>query len=126
MGKDKRPGVFIPGATGEADESESVVWEEVAKAVTEAQAGTAKDRDIALAGIKLVALSMARKARAGLHANPGLVIFGNPKKWTVMARRVFGIEYRHKQDGQDYRHDFEKPVTMYALPNGDILFRLED
>ena len=40
-----------------------------------------------------------------------------------MGTKVYAIEYRHAEDGQDYRHDFGTAVRMVALDNGDILLR---
>lgn len=56
-----------------------------------------------------------------MKRNPGLAIYSNPGG--VMGTKVYAIEYRHAEDGKDYRHDFDTAVRMIALENGDILLK---
>lgn len=38
----------------------------------------------------------------------------------MLSREVYGIEYRHIEDGGNYRHDFKRGVTMLLLKDGRI------
>lgn len=96
---------------------------ELRRAMDKAANGAALAAEV----VQLARLIQLRVARLeAMHSNPALVIFGNPRRWTRIGERVYAIEYRHRKDRQNYRHDFAKPATMFGLPNGDVLFRLED
>jgi hypothetical protein len=51
--------------------------------------------------------------------NPPLAILGNPPLTTF--GDVTRIEYRHRHDGRDYYHDFQKPVQMRRTKNGRVV-----
>lgn len=58
--------------------------------------------------------------------NPPLTILGNPplpsglRIVRQLSRRVYAVEYKHIQDGDDYRHDFGSGVCMELLSDGSI------
>lgn len=74
---------------------------------------------------------LKRQAESGRHANPPLVIYGNPplqgrklrpvhsrSPLTVVGQLsddVHAILYTHVDDGKDYRHDFEGAASMFAV-----------
>jgi len=71
--------------------------------------------------------SMLDQLGRGIHANPPIVIYGNPPKGgELMSRGKYGVEYKHADDGEDYRHDCSAGVSMYAVPGGGILLQRPD
>lgn len=76
---------------------------------------------------------LAQQAQMGYHANPAMVIYGNPPAQLTKAGRfsrdikgpmtlkgiisheAHAILYRHVKDGKPYRHDFEHPTTLLAV-----------
>lgn len=63
----------------------------------------------------LQAFGMTRFSR-----NPPLTVFNhNPPE--IMSRRVWGLAYRHEEDGEDYVHEFEPDVEMETLEDGSLL-----
>lgn len=78
------------------------------------------------AHLTLLADAMLAQLADGLHANPAMVIYGlNPPE--VMSRRVYAIEYRHTKDGKDYRHDFDRGVSMSRVDGArGIMLRRPD
>lgn len=84
--------------------------------------------------IEGVARQMLQQVERGIHANPAVVVYGNPRGWKRvkgptgrMSRRVYAIEYKHTKDGADYRHDFSPGVDMYfAGGDGSILLSRPD
>ncbi len=128
MSKDKRAGVFIPGATGEGEYSEETAWTfvlEQLNAIHEAvkMGTTQRDRDIrGLVGAgQAMAIPMLRAAKAGRHKNPGaLVVYGNPAK-DVLVRagtwlgRVEQLKYhRTIAPTGAYYHDFDSDPNLIA------------
>jgi len=74
----------------------------------------------------IVELLRGQVAR-GLHTNPPLVIYANPPRGgELMSRRVYAVEYKHADDGEDYRHDCSRGVAMFAVPGGGILLQRPD
>lgn len=130
MAKDKRAGAFVPGATGEARESEAVVLRFLLAQLTnivelaQKPPSAERDRSIAMSAIagQAMAIPALNDARKGLHKNPAIVVYGNPPAGLErLSKRVYGIEYQHAADGQDYRHDFGSRVQMYETPSGAVL-----
>ena len=63
----------------------------------------------------LQAFGMTRFSR-----NPPLTVFNhNPPE--LLSRRVWGLTYRHEEDGEDYVHEFEPDVEMETLEDGSLL-----
>lgn len=74
-----------------------------------------------------IAADMEAQLARGLHANPALIVYGNPPKGgELMSRRVYAVEYQHSKDGEDYRHDCSRGVNMWALGDGAILLQRPD
>jgi len=75
------------------------------------------------------ARSLLGQVAKGVHTNPGLVVYGlanPPKGGALMSKRVYAVEYKHADDGGDYRHDCQAGVSMWALGDGAILLRRPD
>lgn len=54
------------------------------------------------------------------HVNPPLAVYAlNPP----MSHRVYAIEYKHAEDGKDYRHDFQTGVLMAPQSDGSLVIR---
>jgi len=119
--------------------SERAAWEFVlAHARTIAREGLTalrRDRSSDLARISRdhaemivgAAEGMIAQLGRGIHANPPLVIYGNPPRGAeLMSRRVYAIEYKHTGDGQDYRHDCAAGVSMFAQGDGTIILQRPD
>jgi hypothetical protein len=110
--------------------SERVAWQQVREGVKRILQLTVKEadrfaavRDVAWQ-LDSLAADMLDQVRRGVHANPPLVIYGNPPKGgELMSRRVYAVEYKHAGDGEDYRHDCGAGVNMYAVGKGILLQR---
>ena len=78
---------------------------------------------------KLYLLKKKKPVKRKLKKNPFVTVFGNPpdldfKKLSakLISRNVFMIAYKHANDKQNYKHDFDLPgISMFALSNGSIL-----
>jgi len=83
--------------------------------------------------IAFLALDLLRQVEQGIHRNPPLVLYGNPPlrarrdphslgrgdpvdaiRQQVMSVNVHELRYTHRDDEQDYRHQFEDAVVMWA------------
>lgn len=77
-----------------------------------------------LRGILQVAESMLAQVRAGVHKNPATIpLLGRDRNrigGERMSNRVLAVEYQHKEDGKEYRHDFRPGVQMIAEADGNI------
>lgn len=51
---------------------------------------------------------MVHQLSRGIHANPSLLVFGNPRKkrGTRMSGNVLAVLYVHDDDGEQYAHGF--------------------
>jgi hypothetical protein len=63
---------------------------------------------------------------------PAVWIFANPQRGKrtkgsrILSRRALAAEYVHTENGQNYRHDFQRGVTIEALPDGSVrMFRAD-
>lgn len=61
---------------------------------------------------------------------PAVWIFANPgrgkrtKGSTLLSSKALAVEYVHTDNHQNYRHDFQRGVTIEALPDGSVrMFR---
>ena len=67
------------------------------------------------------------KKKRILKKNPAITVFANPGRVKkshvkIISRKVYMIAYQHKEDGKDYKHDFDLPdVNMWGLSDGSIL-----
>jgi hypothetical protein len=53
--------------------------------------------------------------------NPPLVAFGNPRRVVaLLSRRVYGVQYKHTDDGKAYQHKFGVGVCMELLSDGSV------
>lgn len=131
--------------------SESFAWREVARLARKARSG---DHPIATTeAIIRIADAMLHQVQQGIHANPALVVFGNPGrgKRRVSGKKfsgnVLAVIYVHDEDGERYIHGFddarldlktmrdgtvqisgladESDVAMVALDDGSVLLRGE-
>ena len=63
----------------------------------------------------------------GLHENPPLAIWANPKNPAtlritfseMLSRRVYNVQYKHVTDGQDYEHPFGPGVDLVSALTND-------
>lgn len=82
---------------------------------------------VRLTELSQIARDMQAQLARGVHANPPLIIYGNPPKGAeLMSRRVYAIEYQHAGDRQDYRHDCARGVSMFAQGDGTIILQRPD
>jgi hypothetical protein len=63
---------------------------------------------------------------------PAVWIFANPGRGRktrgskILSSRCYAVEYRHHEDGKNYRHDYTAGVTIEALPDGSLrMFRTD-
>ncbi len=97
--------------------------------------------------IRRIAHGMDDQVTAGIHANPPLLVFANPRKGrgATMSHNVLAVLYVHKDDGEQYVHGFgsasldldtaqdgtvtisglaeRTDVDMLALDDGSVLLR---
>ena len=61
-------------------------------------------------------------ARRRTRKNPSLVTFANPRARVTaqLSKRVYAVQYRHVEDGQDYEHTFKTGVCMELLSDGSV------
>lgn len=73
-----------------------------------------------LLGMALYLFGLPLLERLGrrMAENPPLLLFENPPG--RFGRQVYAVEYRHDDDGLDYRHDFGPRVRMDAEEDGSV------
>lgn len=62
------------------------------------------------------------QASAGVHKNPALIVFGNPKRQgAVISHNVQGVLYLRDDDGIPYVHGFgDAPITLRSSKSGSV------
>lgn len=110
--------------------------------------GDVKTASDAAGAIRRVARGMDAQLGKGIHANPALLVFGNPGKRGKsqrMSSNVLAVLYVHDDDGEHYAHGFANAeldldtardgtvqirglpdttdVEMLALDDGSVLIR---
>lgn len=59
--------------------------------------------------------------------NPALaLIVPNPPHSSDWSDRVYAIQYKHKQDGDDYEHEFQRGVCLRANTDGSVTLYRRD
>lgn len=113
--------------------SETAAWREVQDAAAELK--DSRFEHIASVGRQLDQLAREMRAQLveGVHENPALMIVGNPPRRRSRSNprsdwsdRVYAIQYRHKGDGRDYEHDFERGVSLRANEDGSVTLYRKD
>jgi hypothetical protein len=66
---------------------------------------------------------MQEQLARGVHVNPALAVFGNPRKARVLSNDVQAVLYRHAADGLDYVHPFGKGVAVKNKRDGSTVIR---
>lgn len=126
--------VVKQGMERAAQFSERQAWERVEELASELRAfGHSPAIESRAAEIQATAAEMLGQLGAGVHVNPPLVIFGNPKRGkpvdgagtkargtrTVelegqMSKDVHEVFYTHLENGDDFHHPFAGDVNLFA------------
>lgn len=107
--------------------SESFAWQEVERLARQAlRAFALRDSEggrVKLSAIRQVASGMMDQVTRGIHANPALLVFGNPRKkqGTRMSGNVLAVLYVHDDDGEQYAHGFGDAVLdLHTQRDGTV------
>jgi hypothetical protein len=108
--------------------SEKAAWRnvlETAQRIKDLAPRPSKQREHAQ-HIMEVAADMLDQLATGVHKNPPLTVLSlvnPPRGGKLVSDQLYVIEYKHKENGKNYFHDFRKGTQMLALPDGSILIR---
>ena len=104
--------------------SETFAWREVARLARKARSG---DHPIATCeAIIRIADAMVNQVAQGIHANPPLLVFANPRagNGTVMSHSVLAVLYVHTDDDEQYVHGFgNAELDLDTAPDGTVTIR---
>ncbi len=116
--------------------SERQAWREVAgvgRLLATPELHTKQELRNMAAQLTQLAREMTAQLDRGVHANPRgrknpalALIVPNPPRASDWSDRVYAIQYKHKQDGDDYEHEFERGVCLRANTDGSVTLYRRD